>query len=261
MSLICDDETGLTLIRPDWPDCPSNVMAYSSTRIGGVSHGPYGDIDGDNGLNLGDHVGDQPNAVQTNRQCIGDFMPAPVTFLSQKHGIICVNGEHVPPNDVPAADAIYTTKAGLTCAVLTADCLPILLASLDGFAVGAVHAGWRGLLNGVVESAVESMRHAGASAVTAWLGPAIGPQAFEVGEDVFHAFVSKSSRFRPCFVDTPKQGKWLADLYGLARIVLQQQGIKSIAGGEFCTFTQKELFYSFRREQITGRMASWIWIT
>ncbi|MBC3875362.1 peptidoglycan editing factor PgeF [Undibacterium flavidum] len=259
MSFIRDDDTGLVLIKPDWPDCPANVRAYSSTRIGGVSVAPYGDVDGDNGLNLANHVGDDVNAVRMNRDCISDFFPKDVTFLSQIHGILAVDAANIQDGQIVEADACYTKLSKVPCAILTADCLPILLASTDGRCVAAVHAGWRGLAAGVVEAAVLQMRKNSGHEITAWLGPAIGASAFEVGADVVNAFTQKMPQQKVHFKPLDRDAKFLADMYGLARTILQGVGINSISGGEHCTFTEDALFYSYRRDGVTGRMASWIW--
>lgn len=259
MSLLRDDDTGLVLIQPDWPDCPPNVRAYSSTRLGGVSLHPYGDMSGDGGLNLGDHVGDALDAVRMNRDCLSDFFPTPVTFLSQIHGNLAIDVAAIRTGERIQADASYSLKPNVACAVLTADCLPILLASKNGSCVAAVHAGWRGLANGVIESAVQQMRLHGVHDISVWLGPAIGPQAFEVGTEVKSAFVHKMSRHESCFTPMQEDGKFFANIYELAKNILYEQKIVSISGGEYCTFKDEELFYSYRRDGVTGRMASWIW--
>ncbi|MFZ6817714.1 peptidoglycan editing factor PgeF [Undibacterium sp. Ji22W] len=260
MSLVRDDDTGLVLIEPDWPDCPANVRAYSSTRIGGVSLAPFGDADGTSGLNLADHVGDNINSVRMNRSCLSDFFPRDVTFLSQIHGTLAVDATDIREGSIVEADASFTNQPNVSCVVLTADCLPILLASTDGRCVAAVHAGWRGMAGGVIEATVQEMRRKGGREITAWLGPAIGANAFEVGIDVFDAFTQKMPQQRQNFKSQVRDGKYLADIYGLARTVLHSLAINRISGGEYCTFTELELFYSYRRDGLTGRMASWIWI-
>lgn len=260
MALILDNDTGLTLIKPDWPDCPSNVQAFSSTRIGGVSLAPYGDISGDAGLNLGDHVGDLDESVHLNRACIAEYMPQPVTFLSQIHGNIAVNlAEHSHANPV-RADACYTNLPNQTCVVLTADCLPILLASLDGKYVAAIHAGWRGLAHGVIQNTLQELRLKTDAEFTAWFGPAIGSDAFEVGQEVLDQFVQQSNEYRTCFKPAKVNGKFLADIFALARHVLHRCGVQRIHGGRYCTYEDETLFYSYRRDGVTGRMASWIWL-
>jgi YfiH family protein len=259
MSLLVDDDTGLVLIKPDWPDCPKNVRAYSSTRIGGVSLAPYGDVSGDAGLNLANHVGDFADAVKMNRACLAEFVPSPVIFLSQIHGNMTVNAADLQLDGMTPADACYANLAQQVCAVLTADCLPVLLAADDGQCVAAVHAGWRGLANGVIENAVAQMRASGAQHISAWLGPAIGSQFFEVGTDVLEAFCQKQDNHRSCFRPSSVDGKFFADIYGLARNVLLNLDIVRVSGGDHCTFTEEELFYSYRRDGVTGRMASWIW--
>ena len=260
MSLLRDDETGLVLIKPDWPTCPNHVKAFSSTRMGGVSLAPYGDSCGDAGLNLGDHVGDDIRAVHMNRACLTDFMPSPVTFLSQIHGNMVVDIAAVNGNAEIQADACFSTVPKVVCAVLTADCLPILLSSESGDCVAAVHAGWRGLADGVVEAAVQRMVDSGAKNISAWMGPAIGPQAFEVGADVFDIFSKRNLELAQFFSPAANDGKFFADIYAIARTVLRDVGVFAVYGGEYCTYTDADLFYSYRRDGVTGRMASWIWI-
>jgi len=259
MAIIRDSDTGLTLIQPDWPDCPPNVKAYSSTRIGGVSLAPYGDITGDAGLNIGDHVGDSPDAVRINRECLSDYMLEPVTFLSQIHGNIAIDVAGLVSGQYVEADACFASSPKLTCVVLTADCLPILLASADGHCVAAVHAGWRGLASGVVESTLLQMRQRTRADIFAWMGPAIGPNAFEVGAEVVEIFSQKSPKHQRNFIPAKREAKFFANIYGLARDTLQAHGVEKISGGDFCTHTDEELFYSYRRDGVTGRMASWIW--
>ncbi len=261
MALIRDSDTGLVLIQADWPDCPANVHAYSSTRMGGVSLAPYGDVNGDAGLNMGEHVGDSRDAVRINRDCLLDYMPKPVTFLSQIHGNIAVDLASLAADQIIEADACFTSLPNLTCVVLTADCLPLLLASVDGKCVAAVHTGWRGLVNGVIESTLKQMRQKTQAEISAWMGPAIGPNAFEVGSEVREIFSQKSHKHALNFIPNKQvEGKFFANIYGLASDVLKACDVQKISGGNFCTYTDEELFYSYRRDGVTGRMASWIWI-
>ncbi|NOX08945.1 MAG: peptidoglycan editing factor PgeF [Gammaproteobacteria bacterium] len=241
----------MDLIVPDWP-APSNVHACVTTRVGGDSDCPY------DTLNLGDHVGDSPACVAQNRQVLQQRLALPSTpiWLQQVHGRVVVE---LPCSDTsPVADAVYTRQAGQVCAVLTADCLPLLLCDQQGRQVVAVHAGWRGLANGVIEQTLKTMG-ADAGQLMAWLGPAIGPEHFQVGDDVYSTFVAHSVMAKRGFV---KDGeRWLMDIYELARQRLQSCGVSAIYGGGLCTYADKERFYSYRRDGVTGRMASLVWLT
>ncbi|MGZ8244927.1 peptidoglycan editing factor PgeF [Methylomagnum sp.] len=234
-------------IEPDWP-APSGVRAASTLRGGGVSAGPYA------GLNLGAHVGDDPAHVEANRRRLAAALnlPAEPVWLIQVHGRRTVRAE--APGD-RVADAAYTRESGVVCAVMTADCLPVLLCSRDGEAIAAAHAGWKGLAGGVIESAVDAL---GGRDTLAWLGPAIGPEAFEVGGEVRAAFLANGAEFAAGFREV-EDGKFLADIYQLARLTLNRLGITAIHGGGGCTHTQADDFFSYRRDRTTGRMASLIW--
>lgn len=237
-------------IIPDWP-LPNNVRALVTTRQGGVSVGPYASF------NLADHVGDDPQAVTANRKLLRRLvpeLPADPLWLKQVHGVDCVAVE----NSIAGveADASWSHTPGKVCAVLTADCLPLLLCDEKGSVVSAVHAGWQGLAKGVIEAAVNTLPVPPQS-LLAWLGPAIGPKAFEVGADVRDQFLINAEAAK-AFSAMPN-GKWLGDLYLLARQRLHTLGVKRIHGGGECTVTDAERFYSFRRDQVTGRMASLIW--
>ncbi len=240
-------------IEPDWP-APAGVRAVSTLRSGGISQGPYAS------LNLGNHVGDDEAAVAGNRQrlSLALTLPSEPVWLNQVHGQGVVRigpTERLAP--VPTADAAFTGERGVVCAVMTADCLPVLLCSADGSSVAAVHAGWRGLVGGVIEATLEQMDD---RPTLAWLGPALGPEAFEVGDEVRQAFLAKNPAHAEFFRARPISGKWLADLYGLARTVLQTQGITALYGGQHCTASEPEHFFSYRRDGgVTGRMASLIW--
>lgn len=236
-------------IIPDWP-APASVRALVTTRDGGVSDGPYAS------MNLATHVGDDPAAVAENRRRLRDRIPAEPSWLSQVHGVAVVRAECAAED--AEADAAFTRQKGRACAVLTADCLPVLLCNDAGTVVCAAHAGWRGLAGGVIESAVRAMDEPPAR-LLAWLGPAIGPQAFEVGAEVRAAFLAHAPAAAAAFV--PKaNGKWLADLYRLAGQRLGALGVSRVFGGGFCTYHETARFYSFRREKTTGRMASLIWM-
>ncbi len=248
---------------PDWP-VPGRVRAFVTTRAGGVSTGAFG-LDGGapGGLNLGDHVGDDPAAVAVNRARLQAVLPGPVRWLQQVHGTAVHDADVAWTGDAsPVADAAVATRPGAVLAVMTADCLPILLADASGRAVGAVHAGWRGLAGGVAEAAVDAMRvRLGSDArLLAWLGPAIGPSAFEVGDDVRDAFCDLDARALDAFVPGAVPGKWWADLYALARRRLASRGVEDVHGGVTCTVTDRERFYSHRRDRRSGRFASLVWL-
>lgn len=239
----------IDLIQPDWP-APASVMACSSTRSGGVSEAPW------DSLNLAMHVGDSPEAVSTNRAQLAAqlALPSEPLWLDQVHG----TRVHVPGEDDVCADAAYTNLPGEVCVVMTADCLPVLLCSRDGSGVAAVHAGWRGLLDGVLERAIAQFAVAPAK-LMAWLGPAIGAEAFEVGGEVREAFVAHDPEAATHFV-AGRRGHWYGDLFGLARQRLGNAGVAGVHGGGLCTYSDPERFYSYRRDGRTGRMASLIWL-
>lgn len=237
-------------IRPDWP-CPAGVRAISTTRHGGVSLSPYAT------LNLGDHVGDDPGHVAKNRQLLADKLVLPSTpvWLQQVHGRRVIEAG---VNTDTRADAAWTARAGIVCAVMTADCLPVLFCDRHGTRVAAAHAGWRGLAAGILEATVESMATAPGE-LMAWMGPAIGPRAFEVGEEVRQAFIEHDPNTRTAFEATGND-HWLADIYRLARQRLESCGITRVFGGGLCTWSDRERFFSYRRDRVTGRMASLIWL-
>ena len=238
-------------IVPRWP-APARVRAVSTTRHGGVSRPPH------DTFNLADHVGDDPGSVAANRVFLARSLalPAIPAWLQQVHGTQVVDAAGV--TSPVAADAAYTLEPGVVCAVLTADCLPVLLCDRRGQVVAAAHAGWRGLVAGVIERTVAALPVSGGE-LMAWLGPAIGAAAYVVGEDVRAAFIAHdpaaAMAFRPA-----AHGGWHADLYRLARQRLQGQGVSAVHGGEFCTHQDGVRFYSYRRDGITGRMASLIWL-
>lgn len=256
-------DTALPGIVPDWP-APRGVGAFVTVRRGGVSAGPFGALDGSAaGLNLGDHVGDAPQAVALNRARLQATLPAPVRWLRQVHGIVVHDADTFAAEgaDAPVADAAVATRTGVVLAVMTADCLPVLFADARGRMVGIAHAGWRGLAGGVLEATVDAMRAKLGEEATllAWLGPAIGPRAFEVGDEVRAAFVARDPSAADAFSAGPAPGKWWADLYLLARLRLASRGVEDISGGGCCTVAEAELFYSHRRDRRTGRMASLVW--
>ncbi len=256
----------MRFLTPNWPDAPSNIGALSTLRGGGVSAGPYGDGRGGGGLNLGLHVGDAPGQVEHNRRLLLEVLPQPPLWLSQVHGTRVLDGAALAPGEVPPADASFSRAAGFVCAILSADCLPVLLCDARGSVVAAAHAGWRGLAAGVLGRTVAAMRSAGAGEILAWLGPAIGARQFEVGSDVLQAFrdgaPDEAARLEVAAAFAPiaaRPGKYWADLYALARALLRRDGVERVAGGEFCTVSQPLLFYSYRRDGVTGRQASLIW--
>lgn len=258
----------MQMLAMDWPDLPDRIGVLSTVRAGGVSTGSYGAADGSGGgLNLGLHVGDDPAAVAQNRRLLRAQLLAEPAWLSQVHGTRVLNLSQSPcrPPDPtsapPEADASIAAQPAQICTIMTADCLPVLLADRRGSHVGAAHAGWRGLAQDVIAQTVAAMRAAGADELTAWLGPAIGPRAFEVGGEVREAFAHWGSEAMAAFAPVPAKGdKFFADLYQLARIALRRQGVTSVSGGAHCTVGDPTRFYSFRRDGVTGRMASLIWI-
>lgn len=235
-------------IKPDWP-VASNIHAAVTLRSGGVSQGTF------DSLNLGLHVNDEPENVYKNRRIISRMLglPSEPVWMEQVHGIDVIKAGQ--SKQIEKADASYTDKKNTVCAVLTADCLPILLATTDGSKIAVIHAGWRGLLSGVVANTVNTI---GTINLVAWLGPAIGVDCFEVGQDVKDSFIKKSEKFTQVFTKINEK-KYLADIYKLAKIELASVGINQVYGGGFCTVTDKERFYSYRRDGETGRMASLIW--
>ena len=237
-------------ITPDWP-APANVKALQTTRKGGSSMSPY------DCFNLGSHVGDNPLNVARNRMLLSPLLPSEPVWLNQVHGTVVADAGHA--GCLPEADASVATHPATVCVVMTADCLPILLCDDKGSVVGAAHAGWRGLCDGVIEATVKEMK-VPTPTLMAWLGPAIGPAAFEVGEEVRAAFVAHHPQAESAFVPGAP-GKWMADIFLLARLRLQALGITHIYGGNLCTYSDAARFYSYRRDGVTGRMGSFIWLS
>lgn len=236
-------------IIPDWP-APLNVRALQTTRKGGVSAVPY------DTLNLGLHVGDDSVRVNRNRQSLAPFMPSEPVWLEQVHGTVVANADMA--GCLVQADACIARHRGSVCVVMTADCLPVLLCDKQGGVVGAAHAGWKGLATGVIEATVQAMNVTPQN-LMAWLGPAISQQAFEVGEEVRAAFVAVQPQAVSAFIPG-QNGKWLADIYALARLRLNALGITQIYGGNHCTYSESDTFFSYRRDGITGRMGTFIWL-
>lgn len=258
------DSGAIACLRADWP-APPGILALCTTRLGGVSAAPY------ESFNLATHVGDAPASVAANRRRLQSLvglesagLESAIPWLNQVHGSqVAYAGEAAHGLD---ADALWSDTPGAPCAVLTADCLPVLLCALDGSCVAAAHAGWRGLAGGVLEAVIDALPRPGRE-LMAWLGPAIGPGAFEVGQDVLEAFTPAAGEpragaaIRACFAPSPgRPGHYLADLYALARLRLATRGVTRVFGGGLCTYSDATRFYSYRRDGETGRMASLILI-
>ena len=233
----------------DWPANP-RVRTLVTTRHGGVSAASYAS------LNLGLHVGDQEAQVLRNRELLRQQLPNEPVWLNQVHGILVQQAELA--RGTVDADASYTRQTGTVCAIMTADCLPVLLTDRSGSVVAAAHAGWRGLCNGVLEASIAAMGVA-PEELMAWLGPAIGPDAFEVGPEVRQAFMHQDEASQQAFSPI-SEDKYLADIYQLARLRLAKSGVGAVYGGKFCTVIDRDRFFSYRRDGRTGRMASLIWL-
>lgn len=234
-------------IKADWP-APDFIKAGTTLRQGGVSKPPY------DSFNLATHVGDDLDAVMQNRARL--VVPQTPQWLEQIHSTKAV----LLPNDdiIPKADAAYTLSNNTVCAVMTADCLPLLITNKAGTCVAAIHAGWRGLCNGIIENTIAKLPVA-AESLLVWLGPAIGADVYEVGQEVYHAFIQQDEKAKPAFKATT-DNHWLFDIYTLAKQRLNSVGVKQIYGGDRCSLSEECNFFSYRRDEITGRMASMIWI-
>lgn len=237
-------------LAADWP-APAGIHAGTTLRGGGCSQPPFASF------NLGLHSGDQSSAVAANRKRLKQQLALPnePTWLTQVHGNQVINARNPVRHE---ADASFTDKAGIVCAVLTADCLPVLFCDRAGSCWGAAHAGWRGLASGVIEATIARLP-AQPSELLVWLGPAIGPRVFEVGQDVYDAFCERHPEDAAAFVAGRVGGKYLADIYYLARARLERAGVNAIYGGGLCTVSAPEWFYSYRRDGMTGRQASLVW--
>ncbi len=248
------------LIRPSW-DAPQGIHAAATTRLGGVSVAPY------DSLNLGYSTADNRQSVSENERLTAKALgisEADIRWVYQVHGVDVHHAESLPANAPLGAteikgDAVVSHTAGLVCAVKVADCMPMLFAARDGSAVGAAHAGWRGLSGGVLERTVGEMNVA-PDQLIAWMGPCIGPKAFEVGEEVRAAFVAHDAQAAQHFVHSTKAGKWLCDMYAIAKQRLKALGVTDVTGGDYCTLSQPDLFFSHRRDKVAGRMAAFVWI-
>jgi polyphenol oxidase len=244
----------LQIIPARWSaqaDQTLEVTAFCTMRTGGVSEGDF------SSLNLADHVKDDPRAVDQNRRLLKQLLklPGEPQWLEQTHSIDVINLDHSSSRE---GDAAFSSTPGCIAVVMTADCLPVLFCNTSGNEVGAAHAGWRGLLNGILEKTLATMRSENEQ-IMAWLGPAIGPEQFEVGSEVRAQFVEQDVEATCCFIQN-RPGHYLADLYALARLRLHKAGVTLISGGEFCTYSERERFFSYRRENVTGRQASMIYI-
>jgi YfiH family protein len=233
-------------IQADWP-APPNVRAVSTTRSGGVSRGPW------SSFNLGLHCGDDPSHVEQNRAGLSTVLPAPAHWLRQVHGTSVLRHAARFTGEMEG-DALVSFEPRQVCVVLTADCLPVLFCNRRGDRVGIAHAGWRGLANGILEATVRALDEA-PTELMAWMGPAIGPQVYEVGADVAEAFPGE---FPAVF--TPRGDRFLMDIYALAKLKLAAVGVHAVYGGAYCTLSDPERFFSYRRDGVTGRMASLIWL-
>ena len=239
-------------LEADWP-APGFIKAGTTFRHGGVSVAPY------NSLNLATHVGDDPLAVLQNRARL--LTPAAPQWLEQTHSIDVIS---LPCDESePKADAAVTTQPGIVCAAMTADCLPVLMTNTEGSCVAATHAGWRGLCDGILEATVEKLA-IDPQSLLVWLGPAIGPNVYEVGQEVYDAFTKNDPDAQFAFTPVTTGGRatrhWLFDIYAMARLRLNKVGVTKIFGGGLCTYSDEENYFSYRRDGTTGRMASLIWI-
>jgi len=244
-------ESALQCLTPDWP-APANVKAFSSTRTGGISQAPW------SSLNLATHVDDNADHVKYNRQQLQQSLNLPTEpcWLQQTHSKHMVEA-CIEPMDAQA-DGSYSRRVRQVCAVLTADCMPLLMCDEKGTQVAAIHAGWRGMASGILQQAIASFK-APANEILVWMGPAIGASAFAVGHDVYQAFCSRWPESSSAFTSAGNH-KYHFDLYHQARLLLNSMGIEQLSGGGFCTYTDSQRFFSYRRDGTTGRMASLIWL-
>jgi YfiH family protein len=252
---VVNHHSGVGLIQPNW-SAPKNIQAFSSTRLGGYSLGAY------QGLNLGLHVQDDPQLVYKNRALLTETLSLPnhLPWLNQTHSTTLCRLEKQEYQAIEA-DASWTSLTKQTCIVMTADCLPLLITNKQGSFVAAIHAGWRGLCDGIIEKSITSIcdqLKMSSKDLLVWLGPCIGKSAFAVGDEVRAEFIAENEQAKLAF--SPYLDRWLADLQQLARLRLAAFNVFEITASEHCTFTEPELFYSYRREGVTGRMASLIWI-
>jgi polyphenol oxidase len=253
--ITANKHNNLQLLKPNW-SAPAHIQAFSSTRLGGYSQAPY------SGLNLGGHVGDDPLMVGKNRSLLSHTLSLPdqLCWLNQIHSTILVRVDKNTPEGI-SADAAWTADKQQPCIIMTADCLPLLITDKSGSFVCAIHAGWRGLCDGIIEKSISSICNqlgVNSNDLLVWLGPCIGKSAFQVGGEVRAAFIAENEQAK--FAFSISGDRWLADLQQLARLRLAPFNVFEITASEYCTFNQKDLFYSYRRDGVTGRMASLIWI-
>lgn len=241
----------MSLLSPEW-SAPKNINVVSTTRLNGVSKAPF------SSLNLGDHVGDNHNDVVLNREKLITLaqLPAAPTWLNQIHSTTVITLPDSNLESIPSADAAYTNQANQVCCVMTADCLPVVICNKEGTEVAVAHAGWRGLLDGVLENTVQ---HFSSNELIAWCGPAIGPTAFEVGDEVKQQFCEKDPQAVNAFISSHNSGKWLANLDLLATQRLQSVGVQEVHYSNLCTYSNTDQFFSYRKEGDTGRQATLIW--
>lgn len=242
-----------SFLQPNWP-APQNIRAFTTLRQGGVSQAPY------NEFNLAQHVHDNPQHVTLNRALLKEKLnlPAEPVWIEQTHSTIALTAQ--PSHRNCEADATFTTETNQVSVILTADCLPILLCSIKEPFVASIHAGWRGLANGIIESTLAASQQ-NSHHLIAWLGPAISAAHYEVGDEVRNYFLNADSMAETAFTPSLK-GRWLANLYALARLRLAKAGVSEVYGGDYCTFSDPQRFFSYRRDgSQTGRMATLIWIT
>ena len=243
------------LVFLDWP-APANVRACTTLREPGVSKPPY------DTFNLALHVGDNQRAVTANRHTLSSALKQTnIHWLTQTHSTTVIEASAATLGVVPQADASFTKESQQVCCVMTADCLPVFFCNNDGSQVAIAHAGWRGLCNGILQKTLDSF--ADSESIMAYLGPAISQAAFEVGDDVREAFLSQENgglMMAPYFLPADNKGKWMADLYGIAKAILRYQGVKNVYGGDCCTFLESDHYFSYRRDGVTGRMAHLIWL-
>ena len=243
----------IPIILPDWP-APAHIKACTTLRTGGISKAPYASF------NLAEHVGDDARHVQANRALLKNslMLADEPTWLEQTHSTIVVTAD--PRHRGKEADASFTTQPKQICAVLTADCLPILVCDRQGTQIAAIHAGWRGLANGIITQTLKMLQLPPEETLV-WLGPAIGPSIYELGEEVRQQFIAKRAAAVKAFIPSPNAGRWLGNLYLLAKMDFQEYGVDAIYGGNYCTYSEKDRFFSYRRDgNKTGRMASLIWM-
>jgi YfiH family protein len=245
----------MKVLKPDWP-APTWIQAFTTSREQGASSPPFGRA------NVAQHVGDNINTVRLNRMVLQQQfnIPSTLVWLDQTHSNIVIELKNKNTPENIEADGAWTQDIGQACVVMTADCLPLLLTDSRGTVVAAVHCGWRGIARGIIEKSLLQLRLNTNNDLIAWMGPAIGAKAYEVGAEVYRIFVDENYTYHQAFLPIFGTDKYLLDIYQLARLKLGQSGVKAIYGGDYCTVMNNDKFYSFRKEGNTGRMATVIWI-